>query len=916
MSADNPDYKWHPVPTNRFRYLRACMVCAIVLTLDEFTRKGCPNCHPVLDYISSQDLAQECTSPIYEGCVSIDKPTESWIAKWLRLTKYVPGVYATKVVGELSTILLTRTSSTSHATEARTTWNREPGTAPLCLRKRGLHSLWTPIISNAGPIGIATGSRKTPVTKTTLPSKKHSLSDALVVLGHARTLSFPLKHLPRTRHLHKPPNPKLQLFLQTHLRPKLQTHLRPEIQLLQPDPGLKRQFPRPDLNPKPQLLQPNLDPEPQLLYPNLDPEPQPLHLNLDPEFQLLPYKLPNQLKPLQLGLDPELQLLMPARASLNSSVQLFPRKHLNPNPQLLLHKFLNLELQLFLPSPDLKLKPQKSQRNKEAPTATDNSVSNQRNKDKGKSIVSAIPQNATSKLPTVTTTEPPRTILAQDISVPTNKSENQPPKQKRSTLVNNDLKTVGQDPPPKKKKSDSEKAAAELQAGPSTSSLQQTTFTTVRKTAEANTDTQLNKKKPDSASTEPKATEPKPQNVSVHGTATRPKTAEPKVAESKASESKAAESDAADPKTAEPKIAEPNTAHLDPNASTSKQSSRPKTTPQAEPSTLSPNQNRATAVGDNLGGASDTQSRKKTTAPDTSVAEPATQAGSSRPAPRPKGKESIAPKTAVSGPAAQAEPSKSAPKRKRGAAADNVEVNVEAEPSPPPSKKKKTTATKATVAEPAETQAESSRSASKRKQAAVVDNVRIKEEVVPTPMPPPPPPKRKRAAAPKTAVAELAAQAGPSRPAPKPKRGPVTHIVKLLIKEEDEPAEVQVVSSRSVSKQKRAAVVDNVRIKEEDVPPPLPKNKRAAASKNKRAAEVQAESSKSASKRKRADVVDNTKVNREEEDAQPPPSKRKKAAAPKTAVAEPAQSGSSRSAPKPKRAPVTHVMEIIVKVED
>lgn len=77
------------------------MVCAVVLTLDEFTRKGCPNCHPVLDYTTGSDLAQMCTSPIYEGCISIDKPTESWIAKWLRLDKYVPGVYATKVVGDL-----------------------------------------------------------------------------------------------------------------------------------------------------------------------------------------------------------------------------------------------------------------------------------------------------------------------------------------------------------------------------------------------------------------------------------------------------------------------------------------------------------------------------------------------------------------------------------------------------------------------------------------------------------------------------------------------------------------------------------------------------------------------------------------------------------------------------------------------
>ncbi|KAF3930149.1 hypothetical protein ABW19_dt0208797 [Dactylella cylindrospora] len=111
MASDGREYRWAPVPTNQQRYLRACMVCAIVMTMDNFTRKGCPNCHPILDYIQSQELAQECTSPIFEGCVCIDNPKESWIAKWLRLETYVPGVYATKVVGDLPEEALDNLSS-------------------------------------------------------------------------------------------------------------------------------------------------------------------------------------------------------------------------------------------------------------------------------------------------------------------------------------------------------------------------------------------------------------------------------------------------------------------------------------------------------------------------------------------------------------------------------------------------------------------------------------------------------------------------------------------------------------------------------------------------------------------------------------------------------------------------------------
>ena len=44
---------------------------------------------------------RDCTSQVYEGLITLAEPATSWVARWQRLDKYVPGVYATKVVGTL-----------------------------------------------------------------------------------------------------------------------------------------------------------------------------------------------------------------------------------------------------------------------------------------------------------------------------------------------------------------------------------------------------------------------------------------------------------------------------------------------------------------------------------------------------------------------------------------------------------------------------------------------------------------------------------------------------------------------------------------------------------------------------------------------------------------------------------------------
>jgi transcription elongation factor SPT4 len=111
------------------RYLRACMVCSIVMTFavsfprtnlnlnhtrphhqlltnnlpppQRFRDEGCPNCEEFLHLQGSPDQIDSCTSQVFEGLITLADPTKSWVAKWQRLDGYVRGVYATKVSGQL-----------------------------------------------------------------------------------------------------------------------------------------------------------------------------------------------------------------------------------------------------------------------------------------------------------------------------------------------------------------------------------------------------------------------------------------------------------------------------------------------------------------------------------------------------------------------------------------------------------------------------------------------------------------------------------------------------------------------------------------------------------------------------------------------------------------------------------------------
>ncbi|KAK9464322.1 Spt4/RpoE2 zinc finger-domain-containing protein [Lipomyces arxii] len=80
---------------------RACLVCGIVQTFNEFVARGCPNCDSLLSLQHSDEGVHAATSPSFEGLVAMAGPEQSWVAKWLRIDGFQPGTYAVKVNGRL-----------------------------------------------------------------------------------------------------------------------------------------------------------------------------------------------------------------------------------------------------------------------------------------------------------------------------------------------------------------------------------------------------------------------------------------------------------------------------------------------------------------------------------------------------------------------------------------------------------------------------------------------------------------------------------------------------------------------------------------------------------------------------------------------------------------------------------------------
>lgn len=85
---------------NNLRTVLACKRCGLLKTYNQFYDNGCDNC-PFLTMNDDQEACNRYTTAFYEGQAAVMDPRESWVAKWLRVDNYLPGVYAISVIGTL-----------------------------------------------------------------------------------------------------------------------------------------------------------------------------------------------------------------------------------------------------------------------------------------------------------------------------------------------------------------------------------------------------------------------------------------------------------------------------------------------------------------------------------------------------------------------------------------------------------------------------------------------------------------------------------------------------------------------------------------------------------------------------------------------------------------------------------------------
>ncbi|XP_036197605.1 transcription elongation factor SPT4 isoform X2 [Myotis myotis] len=71
------------------RHLRACLLCSLVKTIDQFEYDGCDNCDAYLQMKGNREMVYDCTSSSFDGIIAMMSPEDSWVSKWQRVTSFL-----------------------------------------------------------------------------------------------------------------------------------------------------------------------------------------------------------------------------------------------------------------------------------------------------------------------------------------------------------------------------------------------------------------------------------------------------------------------------------------------------------------------------------------------------------------------------------------------------------------------------------------------------------------------------------------------------------------------------------------------------------------------------------------------------------------------------------------------------------
>ncbi|XP_024518101.1 transcription elongation factor SPT4 homolog 2-like [Selaginella moellendorffii] len=79
------------LPSGKKSSYVACLGCHLVKSQLQFATDGCENCGNFFGSV------EESTTSLFTGVVSIMDSSQSWVAKWMRIERLLPGCYAITV---------------------------------------------------------------------------------------------------------------------------------------------------------------------------------------------------------------------------------------------------------------------------------------------------------------------------------------------------------------------------------------------------------------------------------------------------------------------------------------------------------------------------------------------------------------------------------------------------------------------------------------------------------------------------------------------------------------------------------------------------------------------------------------------------------------------------------------------------